>query len=90
MSGEQDATRCRMTPPQDSVSDVERLRAALTLTVGQLTAIREANDPDDADSYRCDDREGCLDWTHAAAAEAEKAGLAALAVPINKIGEDAK
>lgn len=78
------------TPPQDSVSDVERLRAALELAVAQLTAIREANDPDDADSYRCDDREGCLDWTYAAAAEAEKAVLAALSVPINKIGEDAK
>lgn len=71
------------TPSEASLTalaeEAVRLRAALKLCADQLSTIRIANDPDDEDSYRSDDREGCLDWTHAAAAEAEKAARAALA-----------
>ena len=38
-------------------AECARLRAA-------LTEIAEATDADDPESYRCDDREGCLDWVH--------------------------
>jgi len=62
-------------------AEVGRIRAALTLCTNQLEAIRKANDPDDADSYRSDDREGCLDWTFAAAEEAEIAARTALTTP---------
>jgi hypothetical protein len=65
------------------------LRAALTLCADQLAQIRAANDPDDADSYRADDREGCLDWTFAAAEEAEKAARAALQ-PLSQAGEESR
>jgi len=54
-----------------------RLREALDEAADQLGTIRQANDADDPDSYRADDREGCLDWTYARADEAEKAARAA-------------
>jgi hypothetical protein len=49
------------------------LRAALELGAAQLASIREANDAENPESYRADDREGCLDWTFAMAEETEKA-----------------
>lgn len=44
-------------------ADVRRLRDA-------LRQITQMTDADDGKSYRCDDREGCLDAVHAAALSA--------------------
>ncbi len=41
-------------------AEVTRLREALAY-------IAEATNVDDPESYRCDDREGCLDWVYAKA-----------------------
>lgn len=64
------------TPPQDSVSDVERLQHQLRLAAGRLHwAATVAAKNDGAAAL-------LAKWSE----EAD----AALAVPINKIGEDAK
>ncbi len=44
-------------------TEVERLRTA-------LQSIKDMTDVDNPDSYRCDDREGCLDTVFATASEA--------------------
>lgn len=41
--------------------------AAIARLLGTLRVICKNTDPDEAESYRCDDRDGCLDQTHAAA-----------------------
>lgn len=45
------------------MTEVERLKDA-------LRRIRRMTDADDPDSYRCDDREGCLDAVFGVASEA--------------------
>lgn len=47
-----------------------RIAADIRLALGVITemdGIRMMTDPDDPDSYRADDREGCLDAVHSAA-----------------------
>ena len=41
----------------DARAEVARLRE-------ELADIAAMTDADDPESYRCDDREGCLDWVH--------------------------
>ena len=48
---------------QAAEAEVARLR-------DELTDIAEATNVDDPESYRCDDREGCLDYVYAKAVEA--------------------
>jgi hypothetical protein len=45
------------------MTEVEQLRDA-------LQRIKDMTDVDNPDSYRCDDREGCLDTVFAVASEA--------------------
>jgi len=45
------------------MTEVEQLRDA-------LQQIKDMTDVDNPDSYRCDDREGCLDTVFAVASEA--------------------
>jgi hypothetical protein len=45
----------------------------LTDAIGALTRIRDMTDVDNPDSYRCDDREGCLDTVFAVASQTLKA-----------------
>jgi DNA repair exonuclease SbcCD ATPase subunit len=50
----------------NALAECERLRAV-------LADIAEATNVDDPESYRCDDREGCLDWVYAKAMRGQDA-----------------
>jgi len=51
----------------DTDSDIADLRAKLKTARDALRSIAEHTDPDAAENYRADDREGCLDATHSIA-----------------------
>lgn len=55
-------------------SEVSRLTAQVEAYREALDAIREMTDPDSGENYRADDREGCLDATHATACRALNGG----------------
>lgn len=46
---------------------IECLKAEVKMLRAALVNIAEATNADDPDSYRCDDREGCLDYVYAKA-----------------------
>jgi hypothetical protein len=75
---------------REALNEVIRAFGALSLrqshSTGAVEALREiaaATDADDPESYRCDDREGCLDTVHSIATNA----LSTIEVPVHKDGE---
>ena len=51
----------------DMAAEIRRLRSLNAELVATLTDIRSATNADDPESYRADDREGCLDTVFAIA-----------------------
>lgn len=60
------------------MTEVEQLRYA-------LQRIKDMTDVDNPDSYRCDDREGCLDTVFAVASEALTTSLGKNEQPMSEI-----